>query len=120
MTSQTAPSSPAAHGGSTKTSFSALKWGIRLVDPCVTLPEASQYWIHTPPDGCGSNILTSLQNPALRRRSSSEPFRAFPACGSGAGYAAARAPLPLVLAPRTRASLRRRQRRHRERDRRQL
>jgi hypothetical protein len=45
---------------------------------------------------CGSNILTSLQNPALRCRFSSEPFRASPPVGPGVGYAAPRAPWPPV------------------------
>src|SRR3954469_8690966 len=41
---------------------------------------------------CGSNIVTSLHNLALRHRSSSEPFRASPPVDPGVGYAAPRAP----------------------------
>jgi hypothetical protein len=42
-----------------KTSFGASNRGIQLVDPQVTAAKASQYWIHTPPAGCGSRIVTS-------------------------------------------------------------
>jgi hypothetical protein len=55
----------------------------------VTYAWTSQYWIHTPPTGWGSHIVTSSQAAGLRRRSSSEPFDP-PPLGFGANYAAPR------------------------------
>jgi len=63
-----------------RTSFGGPEPDICLAKRSVTAAETSQYWIHTPPGGCGSRIVTSSQAAGLRRRSWSEPFRARARC----------------------------------------